>query len=154
MYFLDADHYRLTCEDLRHSFLGGLSGLPYGMRHADLAWQCPESSGARKIHLAIAYIEFIPVLGALAALIERVVFVVAEALSPYIIERCFPKDPAYFIEEECAICYIPLPDDIEVRLKCNHIFHQACLEGWIQTQAKHSRDPTCPLCLEPVVILV
>jgi C4-type Zn-finger protein len=31
-------------------------------------------------------------------------------------------------------------------IQCAHIFHQACLEQWAQTQRQRRTDPTCPLC--------
>lgn len=42
----------------------------------------------------------------------------------------------------CTICQADLQEKELVRSisKCNHLFHSACLEHWLQ------RNPTCPLC--------
>ncbi|GKT35278.1 hypothetical protein ADUPG1_008468 [Aduncisulcus paluster] len=43
----------------------------------------------------------------------------------------------------CGICFsIVFPDP--VRLKCGHVFHQACIEPWIATHR------TCPTCKSPI----
>ncbi len=59
--------------DLRGSFLSGLSGQPYAQRH----WEASLSRGLPDSivwgHRCIAVIEYIPLLGAVAAIIERVV---------------------------------------------------------------------------------
>nr|GMD19660.1 E3 ubiquitin-protein ligase RHA2B-like [Ipomoea batatas] len=43
---------------------------------------------------------------------------------------------------ECAVCLCKIEEGEEVRdLKCNHIFHRACLDRWLGTGRV-----TCPLC--------
>nr|GLL32086.1 E3 ubiquitin-protein ligase RHA2B-like [Ipomoea trifida] len=43
---------------------------------------------------------------------------------------------------ECAVCLCKIDEGEEVRdLKCNHIFHRACLDRWLGTGRI-----TCPLC--------
>nr|GMD15201.1 E3 ubiquitin-protein ligase RHA2B-like [Ipomoea batatas] len=45
-------------------------------------------------------------------------------------------------EVECAVCLCKIEEGEEVRdLKCNHIFHRACLDRWLGTGRV-----TCPLC--------
>ncbi len=45
-------------------------------------------------------------------------------------------------ENECSICLTSFneTEEKQVTLKCNHIFHEACIETWIKTAT------TCPLC--------
>ena len=42
----------------------------------------------------------------------------------------------------CSICLEPLvpPTIIKEMTRCNHVFHEACVEEWLQ------RKSTCPLC--------
>nr|GMD21100.1 E3 ubiquitin-protein ligase RHA2B-like [Ipomoea batatas] len=43
---------------------------------------------------------------------------------------------------ECAVCLCKIEEGEEVRdLRCNHIFHRACLNRWLGTG-----HITCPLC--------
>lgn len=43
--------------------------------------------------------------------------------------------------EECPICLTVLLDDsTKVKTQCHHVFHNACLKTWLQT------NTTCPLC--------
>ncbi|XP_019164599.1 PREDICTED: uncharacterized protein LOC109160807 [Ipomoea nil] len=43
---------------------------------------------------------------------------------------------------ECAVCLCKIEEGEEVReLKCNHIFHRACLDRWVGTGRN-----SCPLC--------
>ena len=44
-------------------------------------------------------------------------------------------------EHECAICMLPLSDDKHIT-KCNHTFHQKCIQEWY----KRSFKLTCPMC--------
>ena len=32
--------------------------------------------------------------------------------------------------EPCIICYLPLNED-SIKLKCSHVFHEACLWVWV-----------------------
>lgn len=62
--------YDISGVDARVSLLTGLSGAPIALRH----WQYAERDPQHRLaHRIIALIQFIPLLGALAALIERVV---------------------------------------------------------------------------------
>lgn len=61
--------YQLTNADLFKSVITGISGVPYAMRHLEEAYKAEVKWG----HRTIAVLESIPVLGALCALIERVV---------------------------------------------------------------------------------
>ncbi|XP_052196897.1 RING-H2 finger protein ATL57-like [Diospyros lotus] len=48
---------------------------------------------------------------------------------------------------ECTVCLSVLEEGEEIRkLKCNHTFHKACLDTWLQLD----RD-TCPLCRRKVL---
>ncbi|KAJ1521282.1 hypothetical protein ONE63_002962 [Megalurothrips usitatus] len=53
----------------------------------------------------------------------------------------------YYRAEQCSICQ----DDIrkrrgEPRLACGHVFHESCLEKWMEA-ALHR---TCPNCRKPI----
>lgn len=61
--------YRFSFLDGFLSVATGISGAPYAQRHWELSQQC--SSNKVWGHRIIAVLEYIPVLGALAALIER-----------------------------------------------------------------------------------
>ena len=50
------------------------------------------------------------------------------------------------METECPICYDPSPRAL-ITTKCNHSFHESCLNRWLQT------SETCPLCIRRVVII-
>ena len=50
--------------------------------------------------------------------------------------------------ESCAVCLYDFKAEEEIRClpNCKHIFHQACLDRWMDHDQK-----TCPLCRNPVV---
>lgn len=69
--------YSFSCYDFKLTAVTGFSGIAYGSRHWQLAKTLEETQGSCKLcHRVIAVIECIPVLGAVAALIERVVFAI------------------------------------------------------------------------------
>lgn len=74
--------YDITLNEAFYSVVNGLSGLPYGVRHLDMSEECttPLAWG----HRVIAVIELIPILGGLAALIERVAF--------FVYQHCFKPE--------------------------------------------------------------
>ena len=41
---------------------------------------------------------------------------------------------------ECTICLLDYKEETKTETECNHIFHQECLDTWLQT------NYTCPLC--------
>ena len=43
-------------------------------------------------------------------------------------------------QSECTICLLDYNEETKTETKCNHIFHQECLDKWLQT------NYTCPLC--------
>ncbi|KAH7677475.1 Zinc finger RING/FYVE/PHD-type protein [Dioscorea alata] len=46
------------------------------------------------------------------------------------------------LEVECVVCMANMRNDEEIReLKCRHLFHKTCLDGWLE----HGHA-TCPLC--------
>ena len=48
-------------------------------------------------------------------------------------------------EEDCAICYEPLDEgEAEYAGKCGHLFHKACLRGYLSTLQE--RNYKCPAC--------
>lgn len=49
--------------------------------------------------------------------------------------------------QECSICVEPLNDNIAIKLKCNHIFHQKCLKEWLNK----SKNKDCPLCRMKII---
>ncbi len=63
--------YSISFCDAFTSVITGLSGLPYSLRHWELSTKCEAKHSLG--HKAIAVLEALPVLGGLAALIERIV---------------------------------------------------------------------------------
>lgn len=70
------DGYSFSYNDGINSIFTGLSGAPYAQRHWSLATNIDQDN--RCIHKSIAILEFIPIIGGLAALIERIVVFVYE----------------------------------------------------------------------------
>lgn len=48
--------------------------------------------------------------------------------------------------ENCSICLLELCEDFITVTKCNHIFHNKCLDKWIENKNE------CPLCRGPIDI--
>lgn len=45
------------------------------------------------------------------------------------------------LTDECVICLCTfLVKDRVVKGKCNHVFHQTCIQKWLK------KEPKCPLC--------
>jgi hypothetical protein len=44
------------------------------------------------------------------------------------------------MQSECTICLLDYKEETKKTTECNHIFHQECLDKWLQT------NYTCPLC--------
>lgn len=44
----------------------------------------------------------------------------------------------------CSICIEHI--DLGVITRCNHRFHQICLENWKEECKNHERDISCPVC--------
>jgi len=56
----------------------------------------------------------------------------------------FEINESNFIESNhCSICYEPL-NNVCVKLRCEHSFHEHCITNWL------NRRNTCPLCRHPV----
>lgn len=52
------------------------------------------------------------------------------------------------INDDCVICFEKFIDnDNIILLKCNHIYHQACISSWIKI------NNTCPTCRENINIM-
>ncbi|KAF5181021.1 E3 ubiquitin-protein ligase rha2a [Thalictrum thalictroides] len=50
--------------------------------------------------------------------------------------------------DDCIVCLCKLVDGDQVRkLACRHVFHKACLDGWLFDHL----NVTCPLCRSPLV---
>ena len=51
---------------------------------------------------------------------------------------------------DCSICLCELDNDDEempvVVLRCNHLFHQACIENWEKYDKSTRKGASCPLC--------
>lgn len=54
------------------------------------------------------------------------------------------------IDESCIICYENL-SKCACKLKCDHIFHEYCIEKWIKQK---NGVATCPICRDPIVLFV
>ena len=57
--------------------------------------------------------------------------------------------------EDNDICAICLEEDDEddnkiVKLSCNHIFHQKCIEDWVKVQHSSGVVPQCAICREKI----
>src|SRR5262245_25255154 len=52
----------------------------------------------------------------------------------------------------CPICFEDLnpiaiePQMLPVTLKCKHVFHQKCADGWAAVDKSSTAGATCPLC--------
>lgn len=46
----------------------------------------------------------------------------------------------------CAVCLREIEEDKAVVTSCGHIFHEDCLESWIQYCSKDQKQTTCPEC--------
>src|SRR5690348_2780999 len=79
---LHAQQYNLSWQDCGFSLVTGLSGYPYANRHWELAEK--ESNWG---HYAIACIQYLPVLGALASLIERIIVAVSDFFTSHIPQK-------------------------------------------------------------------
>ncbi|KAK3029674.1 hypothetical protein RJ639_039166 [Escallonia herrerae] len=56
--------------------------------------------------------------------------------------RCYEAKLGFEGAVECAVCLCKIEEGDEIRdLRCEHIFHRACLDKWIGL-----RRLTCPLC--------
>ena len=42
---------------------------------------------------------------------------------------------------ECTICLLDYNEETKTETECNHIFHQECLDKWLETN-----NTSCPLC--------
>jgi len=87
------------------------------------------------------------------------VFVALFAVTwPHVKRRRLPNDPANLLRDfqlrlvpakhcdSCSICLADILDNQSVVVPCEneqHVFHSACLAGWLQTSQSR---PTCPLC--------
>ena len=48
--------------------------------------------------------------------------------------------------EDCPICIQPLSRWKTYQLVCGHVYHEKCIDCWVQTKKKSS----CPICRHPV----
>ena len=49
--------------------------------------------------------------------------------------------------QECAICQEPLQTEKTFScLPCGHVYHKACIDGWIKVRIDKGRTPRCPDC--------
>jgi hypothetical protein len=44
------------------------------------------------------------------------------------------------VNEQCPICFVVLKTETIVKTNCGHVFHQSCIDEWLQSRQ------TCPLC--------
>ena len=53
--------------------------------------------------------------------------------------------------DTCAICLEEDEDDNKmVKLSCNHIFHQKCIEDWVKVQHSSGVVPQCAICRQKI----
>ncbi|KAJ9554073.1 hypothetical protein OSB04_018118 [Centaurea solstitialis] len=56
-------------------------------------------------------------------------------------------EPTSMEQVECVVCLSTIGEDDEIReLRCGHLFHEACLDRWLEF-----RNRTCPLCRDSLV---
>jgi len=49
----------------------------------------------------------------------------------------------------CSICFNEIKSNKKT-LKCEHIFHQKCIETWIKSEVNKSNTPSCPNCRDVI----
>lgn len=49
-------------------------------------------------------------------------------------------------DDYCTICYEDLNDDLFYEKNCRHLFHQDCIDKWLEFNKK------CPLCRTPIIL--
>lgn len=61
--------------------------------------------------------------------------------------------PSGVTEDACSICYMQLSDRSQLKLSCDHIFHDDCIEHVIMECNSNDRYtiPSCPLCRKVIV---
>jgi hypothetical protein len=57
---------------------------------------------------------------------------------------------------ECMICLNEINLDMHkhtnlVFLKCNHVYHEKCLNSWVKETTKKYNKPTCPGCRDIII---
>ena len=57
---------------------------------------------------------------------------------------------------ECMICLNEINLDMHkhtnlVFLKCNHVYHEKCLNSWVKENTKKYNKPTCPGCRDIII---
>ena len=52
----------------------------------------------------------------------------------------------------CNICYEVINDNQYIdSFICKHLFHDECMNNWLETKFKHNENPTCPNCRQEKV---
>lgn len=68
---------------------------------------------------------------------------IAEGLTGEEIRQILPEsEPEH---EECPICYQNMITD-KVITNCGHVFHEQCINNWINTRNRSGKNSECPLC--------
>ncbi|GAB4840224.1 hypothetical protein Ancab_020989 [Ancistrocladus abbreviatus] len=58
----------------------------------------------------------------------------------------YERDPASEGPEDCGVCLCEIEEGEDIRdLRCDHLFHKVCLDGWMA-----SGQTMCPLCRGPL----
>ena len=47
--------------------------------------------------------------------------------------------------DNCAIC-LTINNKKSIKLRCNHIFHNACIKEWNNVSINENTKTSCPLC--------
>ncbi|KAE8669187.1 HOPM interactor 7 isoform 1 [Hibiscus syriacus] len=68
------------------------------------------------------------------------------------------KERMPWVSDTCAVCLSDLEegDDVRELRNCCHVFHQDCIDRWVDHDHDHHDDhdhnhSTCPLCRSPLV---
>ena len=74
-----------------------------------------------------------------------------EELQSNVISTEFTEDKAKFNESSCTICLVEFKtgDKVQIVKNCNHLFHEPCLQQWIN--AKIKTNILCPNCNKPIL---
>lgn len=53
----------------------------------------------------------------------------------------------------CSICYEVIDDNQYIdSFICKHLFHNKCMNNWLEIKLNRKEDPTCPMCRQQKVI--
>ncbi|CAM8935022.1 unnamed protein product [Rhodiola kirilowii] len=99
-------------------------------------------------HLVDAVL-FMNIRALLSAIVKRVKGFIKLRISLGALHGALPNatsEELLAYEDECAICREPMAK--AKKLRCNHLFHLACLRSWLDQGL--GETPSCPTCRKPL----